>query len=380
MANHKRSPEPVTADAVEHPESTPGKGAARDAEKIDVSVVIKALNEEKNISDAIESSLKALGKLSGEVILADSLSQDATVEIASRYPIGIVQLARAQDRCCGIGPQLGFQYARGEFVYILDGDMELDSEFLQRAVRFFRSHPDVAGVAGLVEELGGGNYEFEARKSQGAEWGRPGVQQWLDMGGLYRRSALLEVGYFSNRNLHACEEQDLGMRLNQLGHRLVRLPIRSVRHHGHRESSWKLMKRRFTSRYSDGPGELVRAAIGSPVFWRALKGHAKLVAMAGLWLFALVGIALLPWTPWPLIIAGSALAALALALLVRKRSASQAFLGLLNWKLRTAGFVRGLFAHQVPPQLRIEATVVAPPVINDHEQKTPFLEVRGDSK
>jgi GT2 family glycosyltransferase len=367
MANHDYSQE---HNAGRRPDGSAGVDAA----DIDVTVVIKALNEEKNISHAIESSLNALGRLRGEVILADSLSQDATVEIARQYPIGIVQLANAQDRCCGIGPQLGFQYARGEFVYILDGDMELDSEFLERAVRFFRSHPDVAGVAGLVEELGGGNYEFEARKSQGAEWGRPGVQQWLDMGGLYRRSALMEVGYFSNRNLHACEEQDLGMRLTQLGHRLVRLPIRSVRHYGHRESSWNLMKRRFKSRYSDGPGELVRASIGTPVFWRALKGHDKLVAMAGLWSFAAVGIVVLPWTPWPLLIATGTLAALALALVIRKRSASQALLGLLNWKLRTAGFIRGLFSPQVSPRSPIDATVIAKAAVNERipEKRTQF--------
>lgn len=328
-------------------------------QQIDVSIVIKTLNEADNIARAIESALTGMTELTGEVIVADSLSTDETVQIAARYPVKVVQLANPRDRSCGAGPQLGFQHSIGEFVYILDGDMELDSEFITKAVRFLREHPDVAGVAGIVEELGGGNYEFEARKSQHAEWSRPGVRRWLDMGGLYRRSALAGVGYFSNRNLHACEEQDLGLRLSENGGRLVRLPISSVRHHGCTEGSWELMKQRFKCRYSDGPGELVRAAIGSPVFWPALKSHAKLLSMAGLWIAMASALLLAPWSVWPLFVVAILASGLVTAMLVRKRNVRNTLLGLANWNLRTAGFVRGLFSSQVHPQTLLESRLVS---------------------
>mgnify|MGYP003577694008 CR=1 FL=1 len=68
-----------------------------------VTVVIKALNEEARIGLAIESALRAVQHLGGEVVLADSCSTDRTVEIASAYPIRIVQLAHPSDRCCGAG-------------------------------------------------------------------------------------------------------------------------------------------------------------------------------------------------------------------------------------------------------------------------------------
>ena len=44
-----------------------------------VSVIIKALNEEKHIARAIESALRAVSTVGGEVILADSASTDRTV-------------------------------------------------------------------------------------------------------------------------------------------------------------------------------------------------------------------------------------------------------------------------------------------------------------
>ena len=41
-----------------------------------VSIIIKALNEERHIAAAIESALAALGGIDGEVILADGGSRD----------------------------------------------------------------------------------------------------------------------------------------------------------------------------------------------------------------------------------------------------------------------------------------------------------------
>jgi len=106
----------------------------RAAARVRVSVIIKALNEERHIDAAIRSALVAVAAVGGEVILADSGSTDRTVEIAQRYPVTVLQLKNPAERRCGVGPQLGYQRARGEFIYILDGDMELAPDFLSRAM------------------------------------------------------------------------------------------------------------------------------------------------------------------------------------------------------------------------------------------------------
>ena len=109
------------------PTTTSDAGAASGAGAVRVTVIIKALNEAKHIDAAISSALAAIARVGGEVILADSGSTDRTVEIAARHPITVVQLRHRAERRCGIGPQLGYQNARGEFIYILDGDMELEA-------------------------------------------------------------------------------------------------------------------------------------------------------------------------------------------------------------------------------------------------------------
>ena len=116
----------------------------------ELSVVIKALNEAGKIEACLRSVIAATDPATTEIIVADSLSEDETVAVASRFPVKVVQLKRIVDRGCGSAAQLGFQYARGRRLLLLDGDMELDPGFLPAANAALDADPKLAGVAGLV--------------------------------------------------------------------------------------------------------------------------------------------------------------------------------------------------------------------------------------
>lgn len=324
-----------------------------DVNSLEVSVIIKALNEEERIASSIESALRAIKGLRGEVVLADSLSTDKTVEIARSYPVHIVQLVDPGDRCCGVGPQLGYQRVRGEFVYILDGDMELEPGFIKAAVAVMRAREDLAGVGGWVRIVGGRSYEFAARKERASSVFSPGRKEALECGGLYRRAAIEEVGYFSNRNLHAFEEKELGLRLAHQGWRLERLEQAAVVHYVHQDDSLSLMKKRWRNRHVDGCGELIRASLGKPYFWDAMRTQRKRLVTLAEWTMWLLGLLLLPWTYWGIAVAfGISLAALVF-LVVRKRSVAKGLLGFMNLHIYAAGFVRGFLAPQVSPTQKI---------------------------
>ena len=257
-----------------------------------LSIIIKALNEEEHIASSIQSALRAieLSGIGGEVILADSLSSDNTVAIAKRFPVTVVQLIDPAHRCCGVGPQLGYQVARGDFIYILDGDMELRPEFLPEALLHLEQNPQIAGVAGRIELVGGVGYEFQVRKQQHNVIHSVGLSEWLGCGGLYRRAAIEQVGYFSNRNLHSHEEQELGLRLKSAGWKLERINALAVTHYIHNDESAALLRRRWQSGYIDGAGEIVRALRGSSHFWKVLFGKFKLLLILGIWALILLGI------------------------------------------------------------------------------------------
>lgn len=323
-----------------------------------VSIIVKALNEERHIEASLLSALDAAAEVGGEVILADSGSTDRTVEIARQLPVTVLQLSNPAERRCGVGPQLGYQVARGQFVYVLDGDMELDRDFLPAALDALEADDRLAGVAGIVEEESEASYQFRGRKRRAAER-KARACEWLDMGGLYRVAALRDVGYLSNRNLHAYEEMDLGLRLTSKGWVLQRLPIRGVLHHGRPEGNWALLARRWRSRYLDGAGELLRAARGKPYFGRALRSQLHLFVAMALWIGLLAGIVAWPFSHWPLALCAAALAGLVVVRATRTGSLPDAVFGQVVWQVTALAMVRGYFAPQRNPRSGIDFRVLA---------------------
>ena len=349
MANHKRGA-PASPEILQ--------GGCR------VSIIIKALNEEKRICAAIESALAAIRGLGGEVVLADSCSTDRTVELAARYPIRIVQLAHASERCCGVGPQLGYQHSSGQFVYILDGDMELEQGFLEQALHFMSDHPEVAGVAGHVVEQNTSSLEYLARSERVHPHMLPGEVDRLDLGGLYRRDAIESTGYFSDRNLHSYEEFDLAVRLRALDWRLWRLPINAAKHFGHDAPPYQLLMRRWRNGYVFGPGELVRAAAGAPSLRLVLAGAKELRLYMSVLVWWAV-LASVPFWPVPIGVRIPALLALMAAPLMlmawRKRSLSRASYAVVSWCVYAMGTLRGFMRRRRPASERIDSLVIREP-------------------
>lgn len=330
-----------------------------------VTVVIKALNEERHIEASIESALRGVASLGGEVVLADSCSTDQTIALAMAYPIRIVQLLDPDERSCGIGPQVGYQHSLGEFVYIMDGDMQLIEGFLEQAVAILRTRPELAGVGGRLVELNTASLEYVMREARAARQPVAVIVDRLDCGGLYRREAIESAGYFSDRNLHSYEEYDLATRLRAAGWKLMRVPEGAITHFGHDAPPYELLVRRFKTGYVCGPGELVRAAVGQPRFIDVLRGLKELrLYIAVLLWWAVLASALF----WPLAPpARIALAALVLALPFgvmawRKKSFVQARYAVVSWCFHTAGMLIGLFRPQRPPRERIATRILREPV------------------
>ena len=323
-----------------------------------VSVIIKALNEEKNIERAIRSSIGAIDGFVGEVILADSNSTDATVEIAARYDIKIVQLRNDGERCCGVGPQLGYQAATGKYIYLLDGDMELDPCFIKNGIKILESDGLLAGVAGEMTLVGGESYEFKSRKEQGSIYTKEGIQPWLVCGGLYRRSAIEDAGYFSNRNLHSHEEQELGRRLTEKGWKLARLNIPALKHYVHNDNTLGLIVKRWRSRYINGPGELIRASFRKPYFYSVIAYFWKYELVVLYWLSLLFSLFFSLCFAIAKIISGLLLFVLLLYVIFNKNGPMQGFHSVLTITAQSMGLLRGLFNRQKSPYQRIECVVI----------------------
>lgn len=329
-----------------------------------VSIIIKTLNEEKRIAATIESALAAFGEVQGEVIIADSGSSDRTIEIASRYPVLVVQIVAPARPSCGIGPQLGFQHSRGEHICLLDGDMLLDPGFLPAAVRFLEENPSVAGVTGHVEEKLVTSLEYARRVQRSSSQYGTGTVDRMNGGGLYRRSAIEQAGYLSDRNLHGHEEFDLGVRLRSAGWQLHRLDRRFVQHFGHTVNSYRLLLRRWKNKYLHGVGELLRASLGKPYFFQMLRELPELKLWSAVYLWWALCIAILLFLPHKGLALGLVLAVLAgmIGLMsLRKGGLSMGLYTVTAWFFHAAALPVGFLRQRLPPAAPIESRILHKP-------------------
>jgi glycosyltransferase involved in cell wall biosynthesis len=328
-----------------------------------VSIIIKALNEERNIAKAIESSLLAISEVeSGEVILADSLSIDKTVEIASKYPIKIVQLTEQSDRSCGVGAQLGFQVAEGEYIYILDADMEFESGFMRDAVALLEVNSRIAGVAGIVKEMNLDSLEFKKRSEKKHANLSAGSVNSLDMGGLYRKEALVDVGYFTNRNLNSYEEFELGSRLKTAGWKLLRMDRPSIKHYGHTMEAFKLLLKRWQSGYIFGIGELLCSAYRQPHFFFIIKNmkQLKLYVTYIIWWFVMtVSLISAITNGWDFMIFIMLFLTPFVGMIIKKKSFYSGIYSVIASNLNAIGLCVGVFKKQrLAPSSIVNFTVI----------------------
>jgi glycosyltransferase involved in cell wall biosynthesis len=329
-----------------------------------VSIIIKAYNEERHVAAAIESALAALAGVDGEVILADGASTDRTVGIAQRYPIKIVRLNDPTDRSCGAGAQLGFQYSRGEFLFLMDGDMRLQTDFLAAGIRFLRDHPTVGGVGGGMVYQDASGLEYDQRVRRFDPDRGPGVVTRLGGCGLYRRAAVDAVGYSTDRNLHGGEELELAARLRASGWTLAKIERVAVEHYCRVDNPYGLLLRRMKTRNAFGPGEIIRAALGQPHFGLIVRDdrNSRLCGLVALWWAAMATVPLV-FGGLGAVVAIIALFAFPFAVMsLRWRSLRHGLYSVTAWNTQALCFLPGFLRPRKPPAEWMASTVVKDPL------------------
>ena len=321
-----------------------------------ISIIIKALNEEEHINDCIKSALSAIKGLKGEIILVDSKSSDKTINLAKRYPIKILQLVDENERRCGIGPQIGFLYSKGDYIYILDGDMVIAKDFIRKTLPYF-NYDEIAGVGGNIIEKSKENLVFQVRSKYNQVQKVTKVHQ-LGMGGIYKREAIEKVGYFSNPYFFAYEEYDLGAKLLSKGYKMIRIPENMVEHYGDETTSFETLKSKWKSRYFFGSGQYLKASIKNKHFFSTLN-ELKIYVLTLIWiLFGVISVISLMWS-FKFFLVYSFVTFIILALLlIRKHNINKLIFSISSWDIQSLGMILGFFLKyrnplQYKPHIRV---------------------------
>ena len=249
-----------------------------------LSVVIVAKNEEKNIARCIESVLAHTAGLGPvEVMLANSASTDNTVAIASRYPVNIISLQPQWPLSPSAGRFSGVNNTTGEYVLIIDGDMELLPGWMEKAIDFLVKNPRVVGVVGrhvdVMVSPDGTCQVVNPRKAGVA--GQAYKTDHVYCSSVFRRKELLEVGNF-HPFLRAEEEAECSYRLILNGGELWHLPDDSVKHYAIPRRTLQESFRRFNRGFLHGIGDMFTWCFWKgyyPVLWQKCRVYFILIAL-----------------------------------------------------------------------------------------------------
>ncbi len=227
------------------PMQPPYVAPVHDAE---VTVVIPTFNRGTDLVRALHA-IEAQSVRNLRAIVVDNSSTDDTPQrIAALQPAwaGRLGYLRKEPEGPAAARNLGLRAASTPFVLFQDSDVELDPDWVRRALARMEADPLLGAVGGRIV------YAFDPARvnAYGGELGWFGLAWDVDEGAplredavaaervwincsamLVRREATLAAGAFDPDFFYGFEDTDLGWRLRIAGHRVQVVPELLARHH-----------------------------------------------------------------------------------------------------------------------------------------------------
>lgn len=186
-----------------------------------LTVVIPAHDEEEFIADAIRSALRQTIRPEQVLVLADACT-DRTAEIARSLGASVLEV---DFRSKPDALNRALRSVSTEYMAVLDADSYFASdEALDVCLTTMREQ----GYGGVCMSVTSHSTKGLFQRSRAIEWAAAHrvsrkVESWhgwvavlSGMAGVYRTSAVLEVGGWSNDGL--CEDVELALKMNRAGH------------------------------------------------------------------------------------------------------------------------------------------------------------------
>lgn len=213
---------------------------------LDVSILISARNEEKNIPALLVSLANQTARDNiVEILIADNNSTDRTREvceqIAETYDLPLRVIPMHQNNLGDSRRQL-VDLSKAEYLVFIDADCKVETHWLQTLISHFSSlskhHPKLAGVGGpnrlpnknLFQKMINQNLNHGLLHGFSAQAHRANSVHGLKKdhlpttNALMKKSAIVDAGNFSPRFVRVGEDLELGLRMVRRGSELRVLP------------------------------------------------------------------------------------------------------------------------------------------------------------
>ncbi|MGC8913860.1 MAG: glycosyltransferase [Thermoplasmata archaeon] len=244
-----------------------------------ISVIITVRNEEKHISDLLDSL--TVQEPPFEIIIVDSSSEDRTCEIVKEYMKRYTNIRLFEHGGTrGESRNFGVKQAKGEYVAFTDGDCIANPFWLSELRNGLKENQIVAGRTIQI-----GYHAFE--KLERVELVYKGSDVTYPTANIaYEKKLFEEIGGFDPWFVTA-EDIDLNLRAVERGAKITYNP-KAIIYHRARESFYKFFKQAFWNGY--GRKQLT---VKHGKLWQNYKPTEMLKASINIWYLTRLGFAFL---------------------------------------------------------------------------------------
>ncbi len=236
-----------------------------------LSVVLLTWNSEKHIKPCISSLLASINHLDFEIIVVDNGSTDGSISLIESFEGKRIQLIKnTQNRGVAAARNQALKLVQGDYVLILDIDMEINQAAIDAMIACLDKQEDVA-CCGTKLVAADGEVQQSCRKFPSLRYK---VNNVLEKKGLrvksnesqfyteqmagevpfevdyligacqlFRKEILDTVGLLDEQIFYGPEDADFCLRMKQAGWKIVYLPSVSLIHHYQRLSHASLVSK-----------------------------------------------------------------------------------------------------------------------------------------
>ena len=211
-----------------------------------LSIIIPSFNTAALTRNCLQSILAQPGRTTNEIIVVDNGSRDGTVELVGREFPQVTVIAEPVNCGYGMACNIGAGHAHGEFLLFLNSDTQMLDGALDSVSEAFRREPSPAAVACREVDVDGRTawscfgrqtlraaisfltgyrlFRRDGDRYRMADWDRQS-DRWVDnvsgFAWAVRRTTFEQLGGFDAHLFLYCEEQDFGIRLQQISGRIL---------------------------------------------------------------------------------------------------------------------------------------------------------------
>lgn len=245
----------------------------KEGKKCEVSIVIISWKMKDLLETNLLSIYNYIKDISFELILVDNASNDGTVEmVSSKFPD--IKLIR-NIKNIGVAParNQGLKIAKGNYILVLDADMELCENSVQQLYDYMESNPTV-GLVGCKLVDSENNLQFSCKRFPSfltllfrrldrykcvrnskilryhtmQDWDHKEIKKVDYLIGacqFIRKSVIEKIGMYDDKIFYGPEDIDFCLRIWKEGWKVIYFPYTNMVHHEQR-----ITKKKFFSKIS----------------------------------------------------------------------------------------------------------------------------------